>query len=163
MPSACLLRNFERAAMPASIPRTLIKKYVKNLATESCLCSGCVMLHHCVQQCVPVSVRDFSAGNSVCRTPGLEDLLGDFEWLTYDYYTKSQVAGEELQLTELGEASVLTNWTPGTVLEIILTGCVVYVYEALYPLLTAPTQQRCATGATSKDRMYSIQFWIAYS
>lgn len=52
--------------------------------------------------------------------------------MTYDYYIELQAAREELQLTELGEASGLTNWKAGTVLEIILTGCVVYVYEALY-------------------------------
>lgn len=46
----------------------------------------------------------------------LEDFLGDFEWLTYDYYIELQAAREQLQLTELGEASVLTNHTPGTVL-----------------------------------------------
>lgn len=97
-----------------------------------------VMLYHCVQFQRGIPLKEILCAD----LQALENLLGDFEWLTYDYYIELQAARVELQLTELGEASGLTNWKPGTVLEIIYTGCVLYVNEALYPLLTAPTQQR---------------------
>lgn len=97
----------------------------------------------CAVPLCTVSVRGFCEGKVLyAELQASEDMLSDFEWLTYDYYIELQAAREQLQLTELGEVSVLTNRTPGAVLEIILTGCVVYVYEALYPHLTAPTQQR---------------------